>query len=228
MKRQLHTYAWATAIACLCLASCARPVLVVQTSSADLNLEVDAYVQRHEDMTIAYDFWSPDGVPYISFYNVTDQPLLIDLNQSFLRNYAERNNQSIEDVILLQTDNGSYNEMYPDLTFKRIERRVHLVVEPRVWASIYGPSCYSPRGLRNGQGLKFSYAYANDASTETYENISHTFDIAAIRRLKLNEVSTYERTEAGPEQFYIDQQSNVNWNTTSIIIDILVSVLLGF
>ena len=222
MPIRKHIYLWAFALLCFSLASCARPVLVVQTSTADLALELDAYVQVYPDMQIAYDFWSPDGVPFISFYNATKDTLLLDLNQSNLLQEGDARSQSLENAILAQTDYGSYTEVYPDLVFKRINRKLHLVLEPQVWASIYGPSCYSPRGIRRGEGLTFTYVYSGD---EKSESISHDFDVAALTRISRKEISTYERTEAGPDQFFIDKHTDVDMNTTNMIIDILVSIL---
>jgi len=209
----------------LCLAGCARPIVVVQTSTADLELDIDAYVHTHPDMEIAYDFWSPDGVPFISFLNTTDSTILLDLNRSNVEFRENRQSVSLERALEQQNDFDSYNDLYADVEFKRLDRSLHLVLEPQKWASIYGPTCHSKRGLNRGDQVTFTYVYSTQ---NVLKEIPHRFELTALTRISREEISDYERNEAGPDQYFIDQQPNVNADTTSIFFEVLISVLLAF
>ena len=199
--------------------------MVVQTSTTDLQLEVDAYVHVHPDIEIAYDFWSPDGVPFISFLNATDSTILLDLNRSEVEFREQRQSISLESTIEQQSEFDSYTDLYPDLEFKRLDRSLNLVLEPQKWTSIYGPTCHSSRGLNRGDEVTFTYVYTKQ---NMLKEIPHRFELAALTRISRKDISMYERTEAGPDQYFIDQQqgNSVDLSTASIIVEILVGILL--
>ncbi len=206
----------------LSMLSCA-PVVVMQTSTSDLELEVDAYVKQYPNLEIAYDFWSPDGVPFISFFNSTDDTILVDLTKSRVNLVNARISESFEDAILLQVGNRSFLDVYPDAEFRFSNRRLQLVLLPQAWTSIYGPGCYSPRNVQRGGGMEFNYVFSRN---ELVDEITHNFGSTPLTRLKQNEIDAYQRTEAGPDQYFINSQSEeVNLNTVNIILEVLTAIL---
>ncbi|MFK8056421.1 MAG: hypothetical protein AB8F78_09910 [Saprospiraceae bacterium] len=222
MKNWTQIYACGIALLSLCLLSCARPVLVVQASTADLDLEFDAYVQVHNDMEIAYDFWSPNGVPFISFLNSTDDTLLLNLDESRVTFGQNRGSVSLEESINAQTEFGSFNEVYPDLVFIRKNKRMLLVLEPQKWTSIYGPSCHSLRNIKRDEPVTFRYIYRQ---AEAQSEIKHSFNLSGLTRISRKEISSYERTEAGPDQYYIDKGNTSGINTTNLVLEIVLAIL---
>ncbi len=206
-----------------CLLSCTS-VVVLQTSTTDLDLEVDAYVKTYPDLEIAYDFWSPDGVPFISFFNPTNDTLHLDLRKSQMRLIRDNYSESLEDAILSQAGSASFSDVYPNEVFLFSNKRVQLVLIPQRWASIYGPSCYSPRNIQRGGEMEFSYVYSKD---ESAKEIRHDFDSAPLTRLRRRDIDSYQRTSAGPDQYYIDKSVNMNPNDAFIFLDIFTAILLS-
>lgn len=210
---------------CALFIGCAKPILVIQATTDDLQLDFDAYVGITNDLEIAYDFWSPDGVPFISFLNRTSDTILLDLNNSRLILGRESKSVSLEDAISMQTDYSSYTTPYPDLTFKRVDRKMMLVLLPQKWASLYGPSCHAMRNIRRGEPIRFNYVYARMGSSS---EIKHDFDLTAVTRISRKDVSAYERTEASPDKYFVDSEAGLNPNTTNIIVEVLLTILFAF
>jgi len=208
--------------------STCAPVVVVQTYTSDLDLEIDAYVKTYPDLEIAYDFWSQGGVPFISFFNSTADTLLLDLTKSRLRLVGENYSESLEDAILFQSGNESLSDVYPEAVLKFTNRRMQLVLIPKEWSSIYGPSCYSPRNIQRGGVMEFTYSYSKN---ETIEKITHSFNSTAITRLQRKDIDSYQRTDAGPDQYFVDNQNQpdeVDLNNISMVLELIAAILFAF
>lgn len=208
----------------LLLMSCARPILVVQTSTSDLVLNIEEFVDQSSDLELTYDYWSPDGVPFISMLNLTEDTVFLDLKDS---HFSQRLNQIRFDEILGFYDSYKYTTDYSDLLFRQVDGKILLVLPPAQWASFYGPSCHDMKSIRNGDPFTFNYVYQ---SKLVEKRLTHRFNLTEIGRLKRTEVDSYERQSAGPNLYYIDQdphgfQDEAGMVTTQVILDLLLSLI---
>jgi len=202
------------------LASCARPVLVIQAKSDDLKLDVDAFVDNSDELEIAYDFWSTGGVPFISLLNQTTDTLYLDLASS---DFNQRSNSVEFEEFLYPSygfERGSSSSQ--SLEFTRLNGKEVLILAPREWASFYGPPCHNNKSVQRKEPFTFTYAYVSSAEAEPIK-VSHRFTLAGIDRIKRKEISSFERQLAGPDLYLVDNDNDLQ--NTWLILDLLVAVL---
>jgi len=210
--------------ASLCLITgCARPVLIVQATSDDLQLDVDAFVDKTDAFEIAYDFWSTGGVPFISLLNQTTDTLYLDLASSTFK--QRKNSIAFQDFVYPSYgfEAGSNNSQA--LEFTRINNKEVLILAPQQWASFYGPTCHDNKSLQRGEPFTFNYAYLSAAEAEPI-SVAHRFTLAGIDRIKRKEISSFERQRASPDLYLVDNEDDLLQDqNTWLIFDILVAVL---
>lgn len=72
------------ALAAVLLSSCSTAYQVVETASADVKTNGNAYEFGGEDLTVSYNLWDGAGTIYFNLHNNTDDPLFVDLDRSHL------------------------------------------------------------------------------------------------------------------------------------------------
>ncbi len=72
------------ALAAVLLSSCSTAYQVVETASADVKTNGNAYEHRGDDLMVSYNLWDNPGKIRFNLHNNTDQAVFVDLDRSHL------------------------------------------------------------------------------------------------------------------------------------------------
>lgn len=201
MYRSLLLLTTGTALSVV-VGGCSPRYSIHEVSGRDFEVEGDAYVFEDGTLTVAYDFWSADGVPYISFFNASPDTLTLDLHASSVS--AGWGRETL--ARLMGSGSGAYRDLvfnYPDLLYTAAGNAVKL--PPAEWQSIYGmaqhPGQGSSKRSRSDPSV-YVFELSSGGAQQTY---THTFADRLAERMNRREFTRYAEATAAGNVYYRDR-----------------------
>lgn len=198
--------AYATLLICAVAAavtSCAPRYSLHEVTASAFELEEEAYVTSEAGLTFAYDFWGPEGVPFVALYNETADTLFVDL-------VASRVSAAAGEFVLGEVlAGGPANARdiafaYPRLRLRR--RPLLLVLPPAEWTEFYGvPQVSGTMYGGNGRREVSTYRYVVTEGPGAGRAVSHVFADAVTERLRRRDFDARSAAGPRPNLYYLDR-----------------------
>ncbi len=155
----LHLLVYA-ALATLGLSACSPRYSIHEVRATGFENVGDGYLRSDSLLTVAYDFWSPNGVPYVSLYNESTESLELDLQLSTVDGSWGR-----ETLSRVLQDQGAVGF-----------RQNTLVLLPQQWTSFYGvpqqaQQSFGTNYRQSNRTVYFFQCFQPDYPTDLYARI---------------------------------------------------------
>ena len=183
--------------------ACAPAYSLHEVSAPGFALEDEALTHAEAGLTFAYDFWGPEGVPFVAIRNDTDDTLRLDLR-------ASRVSAAAGDFTLAEVLAGGpgearlIRESYPDLAVER--RPLALVVTPGRWTEFYGvPQVRPQRYGGNGRREEAAYTFRVVDGAGATATVTHVFRDRVTARLRRRAFLAASAASPRPNLYYLDR-----------------------
>lgn len=185
------------------LTSCAPRYSLHEVTAAGFDLGAEALVGEEAGVRFAYDFWGPEGIPFVALYNATDDTLWVDLRASRAR--AKVGEFNLGEVLAGGPANARDIALnYPGLALRR--RPLGLVLAPGTWTEFYGvPQARGPSYGGNGRREVGMYRYVIIDGSGGEHPVSHVFTDRVTERLRRREFLATSAGSPPPNLYYLDR-----------------------
>ena len=195
-------------LCCFSLLSSCASYHVYKIQSPQLELDNEAYYYRDSVVEIAYDFWNPNGVPFVAVRNNTEKVLFLDLNQS---NSLMRNRSTSLGAILIggqaPVTQVSLKTVYPELPIERINNSLCIVIAPGTWVTFFSEGVGSNR-VASSERRQYHNLYYFKLMDE-FENVysyEHSCSAELVKKVKRQEfMSSMGSLGHQPNHFFFDK-----------------------
>ena len=207
-----------SAAALLTGVACSPAYSIHEVAAPGFDLEGEALVHADAGVRFAYDFWGPEGAPFVSVLNETSDTIVLDLRGS--RVTAVGAEMSLAEVLDGGLGEARFiQDNYPRLDLVRRPLGVRLV--PGQWAEFYGlPQVASRYYGGNGRRGESSYTYRLVTEAGAPATVTHVFRDRVRERLRRRSFRDLQASTPAPDWYYLDR----NPQRRAIALEVFVAI----
>jgi len=189
----------------IAVGGCAPRFAVYEASSPRVEAAaVDQLIYADSTVSIAYEFWSPGGAPWVTMRNETNNSLLLDLNESEIVLGRERVRFATSGM--LAPDGLDFRDRFSQAELRRDGATTYAVLPKGEWVGFELPPMALGRcpGRKSMHCAAIRYAFSQGVSQRF--SVNHTFEAIGTTRLKKKELDGYASREASDAEYFVDKR----------------------
>ncbi len=211
------------------LTACSPRYELFRAETPDARLVVEGQPTHRDSLVdISFDFWSPEGIPFLSLYNRSPDTLLLDLSASGVA--TDREQGSLANLLGMERRRVDLTRDFPEFELVREDGSVLAVLAPDNWVGFeVGPLTDAKvrRTGASGRGRdrirhRLSYTFSLRLR-DTVHTVVQRVEAKCVDLFYPRELDKFEWEEATARYYFRDR----HWDRDEVLfgmMDILLSL----